>query len=100
MSNDGTVRPIEPFLPTCSVYTLEDFRADFGTRGIAFNLSNAGDYIYDVRPAEQPYSRSAHSSMGCACAPPVRRRACMASRAAPGCGGGPLPRPLPPAPGH
>lgn len=47
MSNDGTVRPIEPFLPTCSVYTLEDFRADFGTRGIAFNLSNAGDYIYD-----------------------------------------------------
>ncbi len=49
MSNVTTVRPIEPYLPSCSGFTVQDFRNEFESRGTAFNLSNTGKYVYDVR---------------------------------------------------
>lgn len=47
MSNVTTVRPIEPYLPSCSGFTVQDFRNEFESRGTAFNLSNTGKYVYD-----------------------------------------------------
>ena len=43
----NAVEPIVPFLPSCSPYTQETFRAEFSSRGQAFDLSNAGPYVYD-----------------------------------------------------
>ncbi len=42
------VEAFEPLLPSCSHYTADEFREKFLSRGPAFNLSNAGDYVYDV----------------------------------------------------
>lgn len=37
-----------PYLPACASSSLSDFRENFDNRGVAFNLSNAGKYVYDV----------------------------------------------------
>ncbi|KAI7837809.1 hypothetical protein COHA_008437 [Chlorella ohadii] len=44
-----------PYLPTCSSKSLNDFRENFANRGVKFNLSNAGQYVYDqVIPSTIP----------------------------------------------
>ena len=43
----NAVQPVVPYLPSCSPYSLDNFWQDFDTRGKAFDLSNAGPYVYD-----------------------------------------------------
>lgn len=37
-----------PFIPTCSGFSIDTFEEKWSSRGLQFNLSNAGDYVYDV----------------------------------------------------
>jgi hypothetical protein len=43
----NAVEPFVPYLPSCSPYSADDFWQNFDTRGKAFDLSNAGPYVYD-----------------------------------------------------
>lgn len=42
---------LDPYIPSCSSYTQGDFKQKFLSRGVEFNLSNAGDYVYNVSAA-------------------------------------------------
>lgn len=42
------MRPVRPYLPSCAGFTQADFTSGFADRGVGFNLSNAGDYVYEV----------------------------------------------------
>lgn len=37
-----------PYLPACASNSLNDFRENFASRGVSFDLSNLGKYVYEV----------------------------------------------------
>lgn len=47
MANTSVALPVPPYLPDCSGESVQRFWDTYRTRGGKFNLSNAGDYVYE-----------------------------------------------------
>lgn len=80
-----------PYLPTCSSKSLNDFRENFANRGVKFNLSNAGQYIYDVSSCSRALKKSLQAVAALRCPPAAGWRPLMPTLLALPC------RPLPAA---
>jgi hypothetical protein len=42
------ITPVPPYLPQCSGLTQQEFSSEYPSRGVAFNLTNAGEYAWQV----------------------------------------------------